>query len=99
MLAPVFKVDVQGTVGAGDTPIAGFLAGVSQGLDPAKVLTLANAVGAFCVEAVSSIAGVPHLTRVQERIEAGWERAHPTIDLQDWRMGDDGAFFGPADQI
>ena len=27
MLAPVFKVDVQGTVGAGDTTIAGFLAG------------------------------------------------------------------------
>ena len=99
MLAPVFKVDVQGTVGAGDTTIAGFLAGVSQGLDPAKVLTLANAVGAFCVEAVSSIAGVPHLTRVLERVGAGWERGRPTIDLQSWQWDAEEVFLGPADQI
>ena len=97
ILAPIFRVPVQGTTGAGDTTIAGFLAGVALDKTPEQVLTLATAVGAFCVEAISSVAGVPHLQRVEERIDRGWERMQPTIIDGSWRLGQSGVLLGPAD--
>ena len=99
MLVSTFKVDVQGTTGAGDTAIAGFLAGISLGMTPEKTLSLANAVGAFCVEAVSSIAGIPDLAMVQARVERGWERGSTRIVPGSWHVGNDGVFLGPADQF
>lgn len=99
MLVPTFKVDVQGTTGAGDTAIAGFLAGISLGMTPEKTLSLANAVGAFCVEAVSSIAGIPDLAMVQARVERGWERGSTRIVPGSWHVGSDGVFLGPADRV
>lgn len=98
ILAPIFKVQVQGTTGAGDTTIAGFLAGISMDKEPEEVLTLANGVGASCVEAVSSVAGVPRLNCVEGRIHGGWERITPTILHGNWHLSHNGVFLGPADR-
>ncbi|NMB01270.1 MAG: carbohydrate kinase family protein [Firmicutes bacterium] len=99
LLSPVFKVDVQGTTGAGDTTIAGFLAGCALGKDPEEVVTLANGVGACCVEALSAIEGIPSLSTVQARIERGWRRIPPTLDHSGWISGQDGLLYGPKDKV
>ena len=98
LLSPIFEVDVQGTTGAGDTTIAGFLAGLHQSNKPEDVVTLANGVGAFCVEAVSAIDGIPSLKEVQARISRGWKRVQPTMDHHQWQAGQHGVLFGPNDR-
>lgn len=98
LLAPIFKVNVQGTTGAGDTTIAGFLAGLLLEKGPEEVLTLASGVGACCVETLSATAGIPDLATVQARIKGGWERVWPTMDHQGWQRGQNGVLQGPTDQ-
>jgi sugar/nucleoside kinase (ribokinase family) len=98
ILAPIFEVKVQGTTGAGDTTIAGFLGAMSLGKEPEQVLAFANAVGAFCVEAVSSIAGIPHRVSVEQRIETGWKRVKPSLVHGEWRLSDSGVYLGPLDR-
>ncbi|NLL48800.1 MAG: carbohydrate kinase family protein [Firmicutes bacterium] len=98
LLSPIFEVDVQGTTGAGDTTIAGFLAGLHQSNKPEDVVTLANGVGAFCVEAVSAIDGIPSLKEVQARISRGWKRVQPTMDHHQWQARQHGVLFGPNDR-
>jgi sugar/nucleoside kinase (ribokinase family) len=99
LLAPIFRVQVQGTTGAGDTSIAGFLAAVALGRAPEQVLTLANGVGASCVEAVSSVAGIPELAIVEQRIQSGWDRITPRVLQGDWQKDESGVFFGPMDRV
>ena len=70
---PSFKVDVVGTTGAGDCAVAGFLGGMSKNLEPEEVVTMAAAVGAFCVEKADASSGVPHWDVVRERVRSGWE--------------------------
>ncbi|MDX1524589.1 MAG: carbohydrate kinase family protein, partial [Anaerolineae bacterium] len=79
-VAPCFKADVVGTTGAGDCTIAGFLAGLSQGLSPEQVVTMAVAVGAFNVESADATSGIPTWETVRARVEAGWERLTQTIE-------------------
>jgi sugar/nucleoside kinase (ribokinase family) len=74
LLAPCFRVQVAGTTGCGDCTIAGFLAGLLNGLTLDDTVTAATAVGAFCAEQPDATSGVPHWTEVQARIAAGWER-------------------------
>ncbi|GIM44717.1 sugar kinase [Collibacillus ludicampi] len=71
---PCYKTRVAGTTGAGDSTIAGFLAGLLRGLPPEKVLNSAVAVGACCVERMDSLSGLLHWDKVQKRIADGWER-------------------------
>ena len=97
LLSPIFAVDVAGTTGAGDTTIAGFLAGLLRNRRPEDVVTLANGVGAFCVEAVSAVAGIPNLERVEARIQSGWKRVPPTLGHDGWELGPGGIFLGPKD--
>lgn len=99
LLSPVFKVAVRGTTGAGDATIAGFLAGLSLGNDPQEALTLGTGVGGCSVEAVSATEGIPSLTVVQARIDAGWERVVPSIPLPGWQAGKLGVWSGPADRV
>ena len=47
--SPSFNVEVKGTVGAGDSALAGFLVSLLQGLNPEDAVTMACAVGACCV--------------------------------------------------
>lgn len=97
--SPIFKVNVEGTTGAGDTTIAGFLAGVALGKCPEEALTLANAVGAYSVEKTSATEGVVILAKVQERIDQGWKRVKPTIDSSSWHPHQSGVLLGPFDKV
>ena len=71
---PAFKADARGTTGAGDSAIAGFLAGVVSGDGPVETLELAAAVGACSVEAADATTGIPPIEEVRARIAGGWER-------------------------
>lgn len=55
---PAFKVDVVDTSGAGDSWIAGFLAGVSKGWGLERSGRLGSAMGAMCATAIGATAGL-----------------------------------------
>jgi sugar/nucleoside kinase (ribokinase family) len=86
LLAPCFEVKVAGTTGAGDSTVAGFIAGWLAGLPPEEVLRSAVAVGACCVEQPDATSGVPAMSIVQHRLRAGWPRLPVTLDLPGWRL-------------
>ncbi|HET8894590.1 MAG TPA: carbohydrate kinase family protein [Gaiellaceae bacterium] len=71
--SPCFAVErVAGTTGAGDCTIAGLLAALLRGDDPAEVATAATAVGACCVEAPDGASGIPPWAEVEARVRSGW---------------------------
>ncbi len=55
---PIFKVNTVDATGAGDAFVAGFLAGISKGMDHFESARLGNAVGACCVTAIGASAGI-----------------------------------------
>jgi sugar/nucleoside kinase (ribokinase family) len=55
---PAFQVDSVDGTGSGDAFVAGFLRGYLEGWPLAEVGRLANAVGALCVTAMGTTAGV-----------------------------------------
>jgi sugar/nucleoside kinase (ribokinase family) len=71
---PCFQIDVVGTTGAGDSTIAGFLAGIVEGLPLQDAATLATAVGACCCEGADASSGIPAREVVMARVQAGWPR-------------------------
>ena len=77
---PAFPVTAIDANGAGDAFAAGFLAGISSGYDLPTTGKLANAVGASCVTAMGTVAGIRSLEETREFIEAqersGWRAAH-----------------------
>lgn len=99
LLVPCFQVEVAGTTGAGDCTIAGYLAGLLQQLAPEEVMTGAVAVGACSVETVDATSGVPDWDGVRARIERGWPRRAPALELPGW-CSDRAAvvWHGPHDQ-
>ena len=72
--SPIFEVDVKGTVGAGDSTIAGFLSSILKGLGPEDALTMACAVGACCVEAPDASSSIRSWEETLARVKAGWTR-------------------------
>lgn len=66
---PAFIVDAVDTTGAGDSFVAGFVAGLSLGYDLKKAAVLANAVGAHCVLGVGASSGIKALDEVIKFIE------------------------------
>ena len=74
---------IAGTTGSGDCTIAGFLAALLRGEDPAAAATHATAVGACSVESADATSGVPHWDKVAARIAAGWERSEMSILLNE----------------
>ena len=83
--APCFKVNVAGTTGAGDTTIAGFLAGLLRGLDPVQTMTMAVAVGACNVEAADALSGLRSWEETSGRVSAGWQRLPLTLQDPNWQ--------------
>lgn len=79
-----FQVDVAGATGAGDCTIAGFLDGFHQGYNPERCLQFALAVGAFNVETLDAVSGIPARQIVLARIAAGWPVHEPSPDLSLW---------------
>ncbi len=69
---PAFKVDVVGTIGAGDSAYAGFLKALLCGMPPLEAIRRACAVGACNVEAADSISGVRSWEETEVRLRAGW---------------------------
>jgi sugar/nucleoside kinase (ribokinase family) len=95
--APCFQVAVAGTVGAGDTTVAGFLAGLLRGLSLEDALDTACAVGACCVEAPDAVSGVKSWTETRARMQRGWP--HRELALPDgWRREDSAVWRGPHDE-
>jgi sugar/nucleoside kinase (ribokinase family) len=84
LLAPAFQADLVGTTGAGDCTVAGFLAGVLRGLEPAAALTAAVAAGSSNVEAADALSGVPAWDDLWSRIEGGWAPIPTRLRLRGW---------------
>jgi len=95
--APCFEVTVNGTVGAGDATIAGFLAGLLKGETIERSLTSAVAVGACCVETPDATSGIRTWEATQERIASGWERLSDGPEDDAWAFRN-GLWSGPDDQ-
>ncbi|MEA3407318.1 MAG: carbohydrate kinase family protein [Chloroflexota bacterium] len=96
--APCFKVEVAGTVGAGDTTIAGFLGGLLRGQTPEGAATSAVAVGACNVETADATSGVRPWDVTQARIQAGWPRLEAHVDAPGWDWDTEkGIWRGPHD--
>ena len=72
-----FKPDriLSGT-GAGDTAIAGFLYGISHGMDPETCLKIAAGCGSMCITQYDSLSGLLPIPELMKRIESGWELQH-----------------------
>lgn len=99
MLAPCFQVEVAGTVGSGDCILAGFFAGLLQGLSPAEVMTGAVAVGAYGIETADPTTGIPGWPEVQARIQNGWPRQPLALELSNWRYDERASLWlGPEDR-
>lgn len=98
--APIFQAEpLVGTTGAGDTTIAGFLAGFLRGQPLEAALTSAVAVGACNVEAADALSGVRSWDATQARIAAGWARGPLTISAPGWRWDErQGVWHGPRDR-
>jgi sugar/nucleoside kinase (ribokinase family) len=83
--SPAFSVEVQGTTGAGDATIAGFLCGVLNGQGPITSARMAVATGAFCCERPDATSGLPNGSALLQRMmDVNWRRlAGP--EGSDWR--------------
>lgn len=98
--APIFETEVAGTTGAGDSTIAGFLAGLLRNLSPTQAVTLATAVGACNVEAADAVSGVRSWDETMARIKAGWPRRRLQIDTPGWRFDETRQLWlGPNDAL
>jgi sugar/nucleoside kinase (ribokinase family) len=84
LVAPCFQVDVLGTTGAGDCTVAGFLAGLLQGLPLEEAMTSAVAVGACSVEETDAKRHMPSWSAVRARIRSGWARRPVELSLPGW---------------
>jgi sugar/nucleoside kinase (ribokinase family) len=89
--SPIFNVDVKGTVGAGDSAVAGFLASLLKSLNPEDAVTMACAVGACCVEAPDASSGIRSWEETKARVEAGWARGF-TTSLFNWQPLSNGVY-------
>ena len=62
---PAYRVKCIDTLGAGDSFMAGLLAGLLKGKHPVEAARLGNAVAAHCVQAVGASSGIPKLAKVE----------------------------------
>ncbi|MBR5357817.1 MAG: carbohydrate kinase family protein [Clostridiales bacterium] len=60
--------------GAGDTSIAGFLAGILHGESPEDCLHIAAAAGALSVTEYDAVSAILPLADIKAKIEAGWDK-------------------------
>lgn len=67
---PVFQVDVLDGTGSGDAFAAGFIRGMLEGWDLEQCARLGNAVGALCVTALGTTAGVRSWEETLEFMES-----------------------------
>jgi len=100
LLSPCFVTEVKGTTGTGDATIAGFLAQLIGGEEPENCMSLATAVGAYCVEAVDATGGIRPLPEVVKRVTSGWERLPLSMPIDNWKYDYRYKIWkGPKDQV
>jgi len=63
---PAFKTNVVDTSGAGDSWVAGFLAGVAKGWDLERCARLGSAMGALCCREIGTTAGLGNWDKTVE---------------------------------
>jgi sugar/nucleoside kinase (ribokinase family) len=71
---PCFEVQVEGTTGAGDSTIAGFLSQIIRDVPLETALNFGAAVGAFCCEGADATSGIPARKTVEARLQTRWPR-------------------------
>ncbi len=89
--SPVFQVEVKGTVGAGDSTYAGFLAALLRHLPPEDCVSVACAVGACSVEGRDAVGAVLSWEDTVARMER-WSRI-PHQAPADWQPHPSGSYF------
>ncbi len=96
----VFKVPkVLSATGAGDTCIAGFLAGLLRGLNAQESLRLACGVGAECVQDYDALGGIRSMEETCRKIKAGWEKVRISLAGPYWHYDQDQQhWLGEADR-
>jgi sugar/nucleoside kinase (ribokinase family) len=72
-ISPCRKVKVVGATGAGDSAIAGFLAGIAAGLSADDTARLAMGAGSCNVTAHDAISGIIPMREIQEKLKSGWK--------------------------
>lgn len=82
--APAFDVRVQGTTGAGDAAIAGFLASILQGTEPETALIIASAAGACSVETADATSGLLAWEDTLKRVTQGWKQLPLELHALGW---------------
>lgn len=75
--AATYDVPVVGTTGAGDTTIAGFLAGLVRGYSLERSADLACAAGAHCVQVPDATSGLCSLEQIEAFIDSKPARREP----------------------
>jgi sugar/nucleoside kinase (ribokinase family) len=83
--APIFQAHEVTAAGAGDSAIAGFLAGLLRGLSAEQALLAACAVGACNVEAADTTSGLQPWDATMARLAAGWPQQLLEIEDPGWR--------------
>lgn len=80
--------------------LTGFLAQFLDGGEPEKVITLATAVGACCVEAIDATGGIRPLPEVVKSVASGWERLPLSVSINNWKYDYQYKIWrGPEDEI
>ncbi len=95
---PCYQVNVVGTTGSGDCTVAGLLAALLRNLPPNDALSVATGVGACSVEDASATGGVPEMSRLHDRLNAGWP-THTNMTPDRWRtVNGEATLVGPHDK-
>lgn len=99
-IMPSYKVNVQGTTGAGDCTIAGFITGLLQKLSPEETLRGAVAVGGYNVEKADATSGIVSWEKTTSRIKRGWEQQSVKLPLNNWQFNKEtNIWIGPYDRL
>lgn len=69
-----FAVKQAGTTGAGDCAIAGFLSAYMNGASAEEAIVMSVATGSTSTESLDAVSAIPHRSRIQARIDSGWEQ-------------------------
>lgn len=87
---PSYPADAVDSTGAGDNFAAGFIVGLTKGLDTQKCAKYACAAASICVRQVGSVSAVQSLPQLEQVIaqgEADWENRAGRVS-QNWKVPD-----------
>lgn len=87
---PSYPADAVDSTGAGDNFAAGFIAGLTKGLDTLKCAKYACAAASICVRQVGSVSAVQNLPQLEQVIAQGepdWKNRADWVS-QNWRVPD-----------